>query len=246
MQINASSLNSINFIEQKKSNTSSLNEKDNSTLNQEDSFISKTTTTTSLLELNTSLGTLQVADNTLQQLQNKNQELQKLTEKYIDFPSQESELNEKFEEITVEILDIVDNTMVKDTQLFYTTHVFSMGSVELELTLQNDFGIEDFNLFSSEELKGFDTKIANVEKEIEGIKSQVELVSFNKMASLQSNSPLLDINRKINTEELVLNVEDIKRAHDINSLKDNVSFLLGDYDGDLTTSIDAEDFTFSK
>jgi len=228
MQINASSANSINFIEQKKSNTSSLPQKDTTTFHREDRFVSKTTTTTSLLELNSSLGTLQVAEDALQQLQNKNKELQKLTEKNIDFPSRETELNDMFEEITIEMLDIVDNTMVNETQLFYMTHSFSIGNEELELTLQNDFGIEDFSLFSIEELKNFDTKISDVEKEIAGLKSQLELVSFNKMASLPSNSPLLDINRNVTVEELVLDVEDMKRAHDINSLKDKVSFLVSD------------------
>lgn len=228
MQINASSANSINFIEQKKSTTSSISQKDRTTFHREDSFVGQTTPTTSLLELNSSLGTLQVADDALQQLQNKNKDLQKLTEKYMSFSSRETELNEKFEEITVEMLDIVDNTMVNETQLFYTTHLFNIGNEELELTLQNDFGIEDFSLLSIDELKGFNTKISNAKEEIVGIKNQIELVSFNKIASLESNSPLLDIKKDINVDELVLNAEDMKRAHNINSLMDKVSFLVSD------------------
>ena len=228
MQINASSANSINFIEQKKSNTSSSNLKDNSFFDKKDSFVGKTSTSSSLLELNESLGMLQIAGDTILQLKSHSEELQKLTQKYTDFQSQKLELNEQFEKIAIKMLDIVDNTMIKDRQLFYTTHIFITGSQELELTMQNDYEIEDLNLLNDEEINVFDTKLINVEKQISEIKKQIEIANFNQMAALDKNSPLLDIKRNNTSYELELSVEDIKRAHDINSLKDKVGFLLAD------------------
>jgi len=228
MQINASSSNNINFIEQKKLNTSSVDLKKSTVLEEGDSFVSKASMSTTLLELNNSLSTLQMASNSLQKLKSNGEELQKLTQRYTLFQSQELELNEKFEEITIEMLDIVDNTMIKNKQLFYTTHSFKIGSQELEMSLKNDFGIEDLNLFNDEELKSFEINLSSVEKEIDGIKKQIELANFNTMASLDTNSPLLDVKRNMDHEEITVSVEDMKRAHNINSLKDKVSFLLSD------------------
>jgi hypothetical protein len=118
--------------------------------------------------------------------------------------------------------------MIKNTQLFYTTHSFKVGNEELELSLKNDFGIEDLNLFNEDELKSFDANLSVVEKEVNEIKKQIELANFNTMASLDKNSPLLDVKRNIDYEKLTVNVEDMKRAHNTSSLKDKVSFLLGD------------------
>jgi len=228
MQINASSANSINFIEQKKSNTSSSDLRNSTAPEKGDSFVNEASISTTLLELNDSLSTLQIASNTLLKLKSNGEELGKLTQRHTLFQSQELELSEKFEEITIEMLDIVDNTMIKNTQLFYTTHSFKVGNEELELSLKNDFGIEDLNLFNEDELKSFDANLSVVEKEVNEIKKQIELANFNTMASLDKNSPLLDVKRNIDYEKLTVNVEDMKRAHNTSSLKDKVSFLLSD------------------
>ncbi len=228
MQINASSSNSINFIEQKKLNTSSSSFKESNTLDRADSFTSETISSISLLESNESIGMLQIAGATISQLQDSSGELQKLIDKYSFFTSQEVELSEKFEDITGKMLDIVDNTMLKDSQLFYTTHVFSSGSAKFKLTMANDYGIEDLNIANVEELSSFDTKLSSVKTQIDEIKKQIEIVNFNQMAALQKNSPLLDIKQNITIDESSLSIEDIKRAHDTNSLKDKLSYLLED------------------
>jgi len=226
MQINASSANSINFIEQKKLNASSFNKTNNKNSDIEDSFLSKTISSIESLELNESLGTLQIAQSTVHKLKTNTQELQKLTEKFSFFQSQEIELSEKFENITINMLDIVDNTMVKDKQLFYNTHLFKSGSIEFKLTMENDYGIEDLNLTNSKKINDFEDKLSTVKNQIDEIKSYIELTNFNQMAALKNGSPLLDITKNSTNEKVTLNVEDIKRAHNTNSLIDKVDFLL--------------------
>ncbi|WP_024955462.1 hypothetical protein [Sulfurospirillum arcachonense] len=223
MKINGSSANSINFIEQKKSNTSYLKTANNTLKEPIDTFEAKTVFATNLLESNESVGILQTAEYSIKKLKNNNEELQKLTEKYEYFKSQKSELNEKFEEITINMLDIVDNTTFKDTQLFYTTHTFNSGNSEFSLALPNEYGIEDFSIDNRDELNTFSNKLEELTTKISSIKQNIEVAHFNQVAALNEHSPLLS-----QIENTILNKDDIQGAHDVSSLKDKLSFLLDD------------------
>jgi len=92
--------------------------------------------------------------------------------------------------------------------------------------MENDYGIEDLNLTNSKKINDFEDKLSTVKNQIDEIKSYIELTNFNQMAALKNGSPLLDITKNSTNEKVTLNVEDIKRAHNTNSLIDKVDFLL--------------------
>ena len=86
----------INFIEQKKSNSSvdkhSLDEK-------VDTFDGKTLNSTLVEDINNSLAILEVANNSLESLKINGNELRKISEKTPLFPDKLDELSEKFNNI---------------------------------------------------------------------------------------------------------------------------------------------------
>jgi len=227
MKIDGASAHSINFIEQKKSNTSTS--KENLTQDRTDTFIGKLSSSTALLESNESVAMLQIAYESITKLQTNSEELQNLNEKFSFFQSQENELSEKFEKITVKMLDIVDNTMFKDRGLFYAQHTLSVGASEFTLSMMNDRSIEDFVLGSSEEVDGFSEGLKSIKETIVQIKSYIEIANFNQMATLHDGSPLLNIESSMLSKEFnkpSIGIEELKQAHDTSLLKDKVSFLL--------------------
>lgn len=227
MRIDGSSAHSINFIEQKKSNISIL--KENSTPQRTDTYVGKSMSSIALLESNESVAMLQVAHESITKLQTKSSELQKLNEKFTFFQSQESELNEKFEEITGKMLDIVDNTMFKDRGVFYTQHTFDIGDSEFTLSMTNENSIEDFVLGSSEEIDGYSNGLQSIKQSITQIKNYIEIANFNQIAFLHVESPLVHVDSSLFTKETqkpFINVENLNQAHDVSLLKDKVSFLL--------------------
>lgn len=227
MKIDGSNANSINFIEQKYSNTSTLEK--NLTQDRTDTFVGKIMSSTLLLESNESVAMLQIAHESITKLQTNSEKLQNLNEKFSFFQSQKSELNEKFEKITVEMLDIVDNTMFRDRGLFYTQHTLNIGDSEFVLSMKNESSIEDFALGSQKEIDGYSSGLVNIKESISKIKNYIEVANFNQMAALHVNSPLTHIEPDILTKEIqqpVIGVEEIKQAHDVSLLKDKVSFLL--------------------
>ena len=227
MRIDGSSAHSINFIEQKKSNTSTLQE--NSVPQRTDSYVRKSMSSIDLLESNESVAMLQVAHESIAKLQLNSSELKNLNEKFIFFQSQESELNEKFEEITGKMLDIVDNTMFKDRGVFYAQHTFGIGGSEFTLSMTNENSIEDFTLGSSEEIDGYSNGLQSIKQSITEIKNHIEIANFNQMATLHIESPLAHVDSSLFTKETQkpsINVENLNQAHDANLLKDKVSFLL--------------------
>ena len=229
MKIDGTSANSINFIEQKKSNTSTP--KQESIPSRIDTFVGKSMSATVLLESNDSIGILQIAFNSITKLQDGSNELQKLNEKFLYFKSEESELNEKFEEIALEMLDIVDNTMFKDKGLFYAQHTLTIGNAEFSFSMINNDSIEDFTLGVDTNLDSFVKGLNSIKEEITQIKSYVEVASFNQMAVLHVNNPLSEIEpNMLSKEEKIpsIGIDEIKQAHDTSLLKDKVSHLLED------------------
>ncbi|HIP29694.1 MAG TPA: hypothetical protein EYG93_09490 [Sulfurospirillum arcachonense] len=227
MKIDGSSAHSINFIEQKKSNTSTPEQ--NTTQNRVDTFESNSITSVSLLESNESIAMLQIAHSSISKLQNGGEELQKLNEKFSFFSSQESELNEKFEEISLSMQDIVDNTMFNDSGLFYAEHTLSIGSFEFRFSMINETSIEDFVLGNNMEVNSFIDGLGSIKENINSIKTQIEVINFNHMAVLDSKNPLINIEANMLSKEpikLTPNIEELKQAHDTSLLKDKVSHLL--------------------
>lgn len=226
MQIIAKSANNIDFLERKKLNALSLEEEKN--LDKSVAFENEAVKSKSLLELNESIGILQVAQASMSQLKSHSEELRQISEDYTMSYANKFELKEKFEEITVQMLDIVDNTMFNDKELFYASHSFHIGNEEFDLSMSNDYGIEDFSIESTEEFGVFIRQVNSVESQIAAIKKQVEETHLNQMAALDTKNPAFNNEYKNDSIDLVLSVEDIKRAHDANSLQDKVSFLLAD------------------
>ena len=227
MKIDGSSAHSINFIEQKKSNTSTS--QNNTTQNRVDTFEGKSITSVSLLESNESMAMLQIAHSSISKLQNGSEELQKLNEKFSFFSSEESMLNEKFEEISLSMQDIVDNTMFNDSGLFYAEHTLSIGSFEFKFSMVNETSIEDFALGESTEIDSFIDGLGSIKDNIDSIKTQIEVINFNHMAVLDSKNPLINIDANMFSQEikeLTPSIEELKQAHDTSLLKDKVSFLL--------------------
>lgn len=227
MKIDGSSAHSINFIEQKKSNTSTPEQ--NTTQNRVDTFESNSITSVSLLESNESIAMLQIAHSSISKLQNGGEELQKLNEKFSFFSSQESELNEKFEEISLSMQDIVDNTMFNDSGLFYAEHTLSIGSFEFRFSMINETSIEDFVLGNNMEVNSFIDGLGSIKENINSIKTQIEVINFNHMAVLDSKNPLINIEANMLSKEpikLTPNIEELNQAHDTSLLKDKVSHLL--------------------
>jgi len=227
MKIDGASAHSINFIEQKKSNTSTP--KKDITKDIVDTFVGKSSKKSIFLESNESLAMLQISSNSITKLQNSNKELQSLNEKFAFFKSQEDELSEKFESVTVKMLDIVDNTMFQDRGLFYVKHTISIGTQEFNLSMLDDNMIEDFTLGSGEELDNFALNLESIKKDIGEIKKQIEVANFNHMASLSESNPLSQIESNMLTKDSkvpTISVEELKQVHDINLLKDKISFLL--------------------
>jgi hypothetical protein len=225
MKINGSLGNNINFIEQKKSNTFSSNTQKNDTLDNSDKFIGKAVSANAILKSNESLSILEIALNAISKLSSDTDALKKLSDKLVYFQSQERELTKEFESITEGMLDVVDNTMFKDTQIFYSTLNFKVESYEADLSLNRDVNIEDLYINDKEELNNFANNLESIKKDINQIKNYIQVASFNSIAALHVDSPLLNIHI---TQKLTLNVDDIKGVHDVNSLKDKVSLLLAD------------------
>lgn len=229
MKIDGTSAHSINFIEQKKSNASTPER--NLTLERTDTFVGKSMSSTALLESNESMAILQVAHKSITKLQTSGEELQKLNEKFSYFKTQESELITKFEEITGEMLDVVDNTMFKDRGLFYAQHTLSIGNSEFSFSMISNDSIEDFSLGVDTNIDSFIEGLNRIKDDITQIKNYVEVANFNQMAALHVNSPLADIEPDILSKEAKIpsiNIDEIKQAHDMNLLKDKVSHLLED------------------
>jgi|LGOV01.1.fsa_nt_gb hypothetical protein len=227
MKIDGSSAHSINFIEQKKSNTSTPEH--NTTQNRVDTFEGKSITSVSLLESNESIAMLQIAHSSISKLQNGSEELQKLNEKFSFFSSQKSELNEKFEEMSLSMQDIVDNTMFNNSGLFYAEHTLSVGSSEFRFSMINETSIEDFVLGDSTGINSFVDGLGAIKEDIDSIKTQIEVINFNHMAVLDSKNPLVNIEANMfskETTKLTPNTEELKQAHDTSLLKDKISFLL--------------------
>ena len=227
MKIDGSSAHSINFIEQKKSNTSTPEH--NTTQNIVDTFEGKSITSISLLESNESMAMLQIAHSSISKLQSGSEELQKLNEKFSFFISQKSEINEKFEEISLSMQDIVDNTMFNDSGLFYAEHAISIGNFEFRLSMINETNIEDFVLGNSIGINSFIDGLGSIKENIDSIKTKIEVINFNHMAVLDSKNPLIHIESNMFSKELTKltpNIEELKQAHDASLLKDKVSFLL--------------------
>lgn len=225
MKINGSSGNSINFIEQKKSNISSSNKQENINFDHSDKFTGKSVSPNLIMESNQFLGILEIAHESISKLGSDAEELKKLSEKFVYFKSQKNELTSQFYTITEGMLDVVDNTIYKDTQIFYTILNFTVGSYSADLSLSREFNIEDFNINSLEELSDFENTLNNIKEEIKDIKKYIQVASFNKIAALHVDSPHL--NNAI-PEKISLALEDIKGAHDVSSLKDKVSTLLAE------------------
>ena len=227
MKIDGSNANSINFIEQKKSNASTPDR--DTTQNRVDTFIDKSLTSVPLLESNESMTMLQIAHSSIVKLEDSGEELKKLNAKFSFFQSQENELNEVFESTTLKMLDIVDNTMFNNSGLFYANHTLSIGTSEFSFSMINETSIEDFALGSSTEIESFINGLDSIKKDIHNIRSQIEVINFNHMAALNSKSPLINIEANMLTKNIPqpsLHVDDIKQAHDTSLLKDKISFLL--------------------
>jgi len=227
MKIDGASAHSINFIEQKKSNTSTS--KQNLLQDRTDAFIGKSMSSTALLESNESIAMLQIAYESIVKLQINSEELQNLNEKFSFFQSQESELSEKFEKTVVNMLDIVDNTMFRDKGLFYAKHTLKVGGSEFTLSMISNNSIEDFVLGKSEEIDSFSERLQGIKESITQIKNYAEIANFNQMATLHEKSPLLNIEANMFSKEFNkpnIGIDEIKQAHDASLLKDKVSFLL--------------------
>jgi len=215
MQINGNSGNNINFIEQKKSvHAPDLKKDITNSLKSDELSLSTAVSPSSLLETNESITMLQVAFESIEKLQEGGEKLQKFTEQNIEFES-----------ITESMLDIVDNTVFKETQLFFTNLTFSTGSSSLELSLSKDYGIEDLSVDNTDGFEKLEGILDQVKEEIQTIKQHLEIASFNKIASLNTTKPSELLLNKVN-EEVALHVKDIGKAHDINILKDKISTLL--------------------
>ena len=227
MKIDGSSANSINFIEQKQSNTST--HKKYIEENRIDTFENKSISSMAILESNESMVMLQIAHSSIIKLQSSGEELQKLNDQFLFFQSQKSELHEKFEEITVSMLDIIDNTMFKDSGLFYVEHSLSIGNLKFDFSIVSENSIEDFELGSSEELDSFILSLGSIEDNILEIRKNIEVANFNQMAALDKNSSRININSSMFSNQdksFSLSTDDIKQAHNTSLLKDKVSFLL--------------------
>ena len=228
MKIDGSSANSINFIEQKKSSTSAS--KQNLTQDRSDTFAGKVMSSTVLLESNESVAMLQIAHESIAKLQTSSEELQNLNEKFSFFQSQESELSEKFEKITIEMLDIVDNTIFRDRGLFYAQHILNIGDSEFILSMKNENSIEDFALGSQEEIDRYSNGLISIKESITQIRNYIEVANFNQIATLHVNNPLIHIESNILTKKTkkppVIGIDELKQAHNTSLLKDKISFLL--------------------
>jgi hypothetical protein len=217
MKINGNFANNINFIEQKKSNSSvdkhSLDEK-------VDTFDGKTLNSTLVEDINNSLAILEVANNSLESLKINGNELRKISEKTPLFPDKLDELSEKFDNIVQNIEDILDNTIYNQKQIFYTTHNFDIGGYSFNINFLEDCCIEDFSIDNKKVLDKFETTIEKLHVELKDTKTYLEVANFNKIASLNSKTDLVkfDINK--------LSKNSIKEAHNINSLKSKIDFLL--------------------
>lgn len=225
MQINASSVNSINFLEQKKSNTSTSNTSQEKLQNYEDEFVGKTLSKNTFFESNDTIATLQVAYDSIINLKNNNTELQQLSERVQYFKSEEMELNERFEQTTENMLDIVDNTVFQDTQIFYSALNFTSGSYEFNLSLSENFNIEDFTLGDSESLKTFESNLKTLEEDILKVKNHFEVANFNNLASLHVEVPNLE---ESSQDNIILAKQSLGEAHDNELLRSKVLDLLKD------------------
>jgi hypothetical protein len=227
MKIDGASAHSINFIEQKKSNTSTPQKEP--LPDRVDTFSAKSLKNEAFLEINESLAMLQISNSSITKLQENNKELQTLNEKFEFFKSQENELNEKFENVTVKMLDIIDNTMFKDKGLFYAKHTIGIGSQEFSFSMLDGGLIEDFTLGNEEKIYDFSVKLDVIKTDIDKIKNHIEITSFNHMAALESNSPLTKLSSDMLSKRQnipAIEVEDLKQAHDTSLLKDKISYLL--------------------
>lgn len=231
MKINGSSANSINFIEQKKSNTSKSQLENNKNEARGDIFSANSMPSPIHLNSNESMGLLQVALDSIDVLSSKNNDLQKLNEKFSYFTSQEDELKEKFDQISVDMLDVIDNTMFKDSGVFYAEHTLSIGSLEYNFSMLSDETIEDFVLGDSNAVDDFAIHLDSLKSGISTIKEQLEIANFNNVAVLHEHSPLINIDASMLTkkeEPPILSTYDIKQAHNVDLLKSRVDFLLED------------------
>ncbi len=215
MQINGNSGNNINFIEQRKSvNALDVKKDITNSLKSDELSLSSAISPSTLIQTNESITMLQVAFESIEKLEMSGEKLQKF-----------SEPNIEFEAITESMLDIVDNTVFKETQLFFTNLSFSTGSSSLELSLSKDYGIEDLSVNNTDGFENFKGVLSQVKEEIQTIKQHLETASFNKIASLSTAKPSeLLLNKS--SEEVALHVKDMSKAHNIDALKDKISTLL--------------------
>lgn len=235
MKINGSSGSNINFVEQRSNSLEQLKKEAKQNAPIQDRYEQKISNVSyvALTQSNESLGALEVATKAIDELQQGSQKLQNLIQKSTHFSEQKVEIEEEFEATSEGMLDIVDNTLFGQSQLFYTPMQLNAGKEEFSFTLGADFGIEDFDLESQEQLKAFEQNLSEIKQNIAKAKQHVEVGSFNTLASMDmTNSYQLEsISQNLfqaqkPTEPLAKG--EISRAHQVDSLKEKVSLLLGE------------------
>lgn len=216
MKIDSNFANSINFIEQKKSNSSFDKSISKSSV---DRFEGRTLSSFCIEDINNSLGLLEVANESLTDLKQSSAYLKKLTEKNLLFPELSSELNEEFESMIGKVEDILDNTIYNQNQIFYKTHEFNIGGYSFKVNLLEECCIEDFSIEDKELVIRFENSLYDLSLKIKHTKDYLEVANFNKIASLNNERVDSSFPNKISKDEL-------KGAHDENSLREKVDYLL--------------------
>ena len=216
MKIDSNFANSINFIEQKKSNSSLDKSISKSSV---DRFEGRTLSSSFIEDTNNSLGLLEVANESIIDLKQSSAYLKKLTEKNLLFPELSSELNEEFESVVGKVEDILDNTIYNQNQIFYKTHEFNIGGYSFKINLLEECCIEDFSIEDKELVSRFENSLHDLSLKIKDAKDYLEVANFNKIASLNNEKVDGFLPEGLSKEEL-------KGAHDENSLREKVDYLL--------------------
>lgn len=231
MKISGNNGANINFIEQRSVTLKSAISKDTSNVQSiSDRFEKTQISFTNFTQNNAALGVMQMAQSSLDALKEGARNLKQLHEKSTLFPEQKSDFQDTFEMQNESLLDIIDNTLFNEMQLFYTPFEFEVGSQKYDFALRSDFGIEGLSI---DEIDGINELEENLEQMQEGLSTLqrlVEVASFNELASMK-DAQSLKVAQQLTLEKqekVSPNKEELTRAHDTQGLKEKLLILLGD------------------
>jgi hypothetical protein len=226
MKISGSFGNNINFIEQK-TNTLKTSQSQSKISAETDTFTSKSSKTTNLGVYTESLGLIDIAYHSLSNLKESGKNLQELSEQF-SLTQESNSLHVEFEEGIEKMLDVIDNTIYNNTQIFYTN--FSFSQTMPSFMLSEIINIEDLNIQDKEGLEVFETKLYNLQEELTKTKEHLGIVSFNSLAAMSSNQEISKESLKELQSHLTQDIshEELLKAHNTELLKDKISSLLAD------------------